>query len=82
MEHILTNYDIDDTLLSFHYTTAINPKGRHYYAVAAGRRIGTFASWFDCNASVKEYSGCSFQKFKKNYKMRNCGSTIQTNKLL
>ncbi|ETI52118.1 hypothetical protein F442_04740 [Phytophthora nicotianae P10297] len=35
-----------------------------YYAVAAGRSTGIFTTWGECEAQVKDFTGCRYKKFK------------------
>ena len=34
-----------------------------FYAVAAGRRVGVFRTWEECQEQVREFKGAKFKKF-------------------
>jgi ribonuclease HI len=48
------------------FATSIMPKrkkGSKFYAVAAGREIGIFSTWDECQSQVKGYSNARFKSF-------------------
>lgn len=52
-------------------------KGKFYYAVAKGRKVGIYNSWESCKEQIDAFSGAVFKKFKT---IEEAGEFVENNK--